>query len=204
MIRGDEFYTRFVGWMKVILPLVALGLLSTLFLLSKTVDTTGDLPFAEVDLEQRAQDQGATNPSFAGVAPDGEQMNFRASTVRPDPKRPDYVLAETVTANLILNGGGVINITGDRGEANQDLMVARLAGNVRIVTSTGYDLRTEQLNGAFETLTVLAPGQVTGNGPPGDLEAGRMQLTSNEETGSIHLVFTDGVKLIYKVQGNEE
>ena len=153
MASYDNAYSRLVASLKVVLPLVALALLSTLFLLSKTVDTTGDLPIAEVDLEQRAQDQGATNPSFAGVAPDGEQVNFKARTVRPDPTRPDYVLADTVVADVILNGGGVINITGDRGEANQDLMVAQIEGNVRVVTSTGYDLRTEQLNGAFETLS---------------------------------------------------
>ena len=129
---------------------------------------------------------------------------FKARTVRPDPTRPDYVLADTVIADVILNGGGVINITGDRGEANQDLMVAQIEGNVRVVTSTGYDLRTEQLNGAFETLSAHTPGPVTGNGPPGDLEAGRMHLTSHEETGHMHLVFTEGVKLIYKRQGNEE
>ena len=204
MASGGEFYTRFVGWMKVILPLVALGLLSTLFLLSKSVDTTGDLPIAEVDLEQRAQDQGATDPSFAGVAPDGEQVMFRAKTVRPDPAREDYVLADDVTAELILNGGGVINITGDSGEANQNLMVAQIKGDVRIVTSTGYDLRTDQIDGAFETLSAQTAGRVVGNGPPGDLDAGQLEIRSNEETGNMHLLFTEGVKLIYKMQGNEE
>ncbi|WP_324752630.1 LPS export ABC transporter periplasmic protein LptC [Roseovarius sp. Pro17] len=196
--RGDNFHTRLVNWAKIILPLVALGLLSTLFLLSKKVDLSTAIPFSDVDLAQRAHDQGATNPSFAGVASGGEEVSFRAATVRPDPDDRERLLAEIVSATLLLNGGAVIDIAAERGAASQSRMMARLEGDVQITTTTGYDIRTDAIDARFDTLFAETPGPVTGFGPPGTLNAGRMILTSDPKTGNAHLQFTDGVKLVYK------
>ncbi|HEY9040504.1 MAG TPA: LPS export ABC transporter periplasmic protein LptC [Roseovarius sp.] len=195
--RGDNFHTRLVNWAKVILPLVALGLLSTLFLLSRKVDLTDPIPVVDVDLAQRAHDQGATNPSFAGVASGGEEVTFLAQSVRPDPADRDILFAEKAQAKLRLNGGGVIDITSQRGTANQAEMTALLEGDVRFETTTGYDIRTDSITTRFSTLYAETPGEITGTGPPGDLSAGRMLLTSDPKTGAAHLQFTDGVKLIY-------
>jgi len=196
--RGDNFHTRLVNWAKVILPLVALGLLSTVFLLSKKADLSSTIPFADVDLVQRAQDQGATNPSFAGVASGGEQISFRAASVWPDPADGELLLADTAAASLRLNGGGVVDIVALRGQASQSRMTARLEGDVQVTTTTGYDIRTDAIDTRFDTLYAETPGPVTGTGPPGVLNAGRMILTSDPKTGTANLQFTDGVKLIYK------
>ncbi len=195
--RGDNFHTRLVNWAKIILPLVALGLLSTLFLLSRKVDLTDQIPIADVDLAQRAHDQGVTNPSFAGVAQGGEEVSFRAQSVRPDPADRDILLADRAQAKLRLNGGGVVDITSQRGMANQGDMTALLEGDVLFETTTGYVIRTDSINTQFSTLYAETPGPITGSGPPGDLAAGRMLLTSDPETGAANLRFTDGVKLIY-------
>jgi lipopolysaccharide export system protein LptC len=195
--RGDNFHTRLVNWAKIILPLIALGLLSTLFLLSDKVDLETVLPASDVDLTQRAHDQGATNPSFAGVTSGGEEISFRARTVRPDPEDAEVLLADTASASLRLNGGGVVDITAREGVANQTARTARLDGDVRVRTTTGYDIRTDSITARFDTLFAETPGAVTGTGPPGDLSAGRMLLTSDPETGAAYLRFTDGVKLIY-------
>lgn len=196
--RGDNFHSRLVNWAKIILPLVALSLLSTLFLLSKRVDVSDPIRYSEVDLTQRAHDQGATNPSFAGVTTGGEQVSFRAATVRPDPEDSEHMLAENASATVLLNGGGAVDITSTRGEANQSQMAARLEGDVNVTTTTGYDIRTDAIDARFDTLFAETLGPVTGTGPPGTLNAGRMILTTDPETGDATLRFTDGVKLLYR------
>ncbi|RKF16241.1 hypothetical protein D6850_01350 [Roseovarius spongiae] len=197
MRAGDNLYSVLVAWMKIILPLVALGLLSTVFLISRKVDPGGTIPVSQVDIEQRADEQGVTNPSFAGVATGGEQITFKADRVRPDLDHEGRLMADRVRAELRLNGGTVVNITSDRGESDQFEYSARLDGDVHITTTTGYDIRTDVLTAEFDTLRAEAPGRVTGSGPAGTLEAGRMLLTSEEEDGTAHLLFTDGVKLVY-------
>lgn len=194
---GDNLHTRLVNWAKIILPLVALGLLSTLFLLSHKVDLDDGIPISGVDLVQRAHDQGATNPSFSGVTPGGEEVSFRAQSARPAPADRDVLLAEAVRARIALNGGGVIDMSARHGTTNQADRTTRLDGDVRFKTSTGYDIRTDSINTRFDTLYAETPGAVTGTGPAGDLSAGRMLLTSDPSTGAAHLRFTQGVKLIY-------
>jgi lipopolysaccharide export system protein LptC len=49
MARADA-HTRVVGWLKVALPLIALALLATLFLLADRIDPDDALPYAEVDV----------------------------------------------------------------------------------------------------------------------------------------------------------
>lgn len=196
--RADNFHTRLVNWAKIILPLIALGLLSTVFLLSQKADLSDTIPFADMDLVQRAHDQGATNPSFAGVASGGEQILFRANSVRPDPADRELLRAESAAASLRLNGGGVVDIAALRGAASSSGVAARLEGDVQVTTTTGYDIRTEAIDARFDTLFAETPGPVSGTGPPGALNAGRMILTSDPETGAANLQFTDGVKLVYK------
>ncbi|KRS11281.1 hypothetical protein XM53_16995 [Roseovarius atlanticus] len=204
MATTDNFYSRLVAWMKIILPLTALGLLSTLFLISRHIDPTKSIPIAEIDLEQRAQDQGATNAAFAGVTGGGDEVMITAETARPSPENPRLINAEDITATMQLVSGTVVTVTSDRGNMDQSDLDASLIGNVKIDTTTGYKVTTERLDARLDVLHAETPGPVSGVGPPGDLTAGRMVLTGDEETGQAHLVFTDGVKLVYTPQPSED
>lgn len=204
MASSDNFYSRLVAWMKIILPLAALGLLSTLFLISQNIDPTKSIPVAEIDLEQRAKDQGATNAAFAGVTSGGDEVLVTAITARPSQNDARLIEAEEITATLRLVSGAVIDVVSDRGDMHQSNYTATLSGRVMVKTTTGYDIRTDRLNTRFDELFAESPGPVQGDGPPGDLSAGRMVLTGNEDTGDAHLLFTDGVKLVYTPQPSED
>jgi len=75
--------------------------------------------------------------------------------------------------------------------------IATLSGEVTIVTSSGYRLATERLVARFDALYAEAPGPVAGDAPAGNLTAGRMILSNRTGTDQPHLVFSNGVKLIY-------
>lgn len=197
MTLQDDFYSRLVAWMKIILPLAALGLLSTLFLISQSVDPTKAIPVVELDLEQRAQDQGATNAAFSGVTRGGDEIMLDAVSARPSQEDAQIIDATEVSAELLLVSGAVIDVSSETAKINQARNTATMAGNVRVATTTGYYITTNQLNADFNVLYAESPGPIAGEGPPGTLTAGRMTLNSNEETGTAHLVFTKGVKLIY-------
>lgn len=204
MTTSDNFYSRLVAWMKIVLPLTALGLLSTLFLISRHIDPTKSIPIAEIDLEQRAQEQGATNAAFAGVTQGGDELMVTAETARPSPEDPRLINAEDVTAQMQLVSGAVVTVSSERADIHQSDLDAALIGNVHVATTTGYDIKTERLNAKLDVLFAETPGSVSAVGPPGDLTAGRMVLTGDEETGEAHLVFTEGVKLIYTPQPSKD
>ena len=189
MAATDNFYSRLVAWMKIILPLVALALLSTIFLISQHIDPTKSIPIAEIDLNQRAQDQGATNAAFAGVTSSGDEVMITAVTARPSPDDPRVIEAETLSAELQLMSGTVVEVMSDRGTLHQNDLTATLIGNVMVTTTTGYDVRTDRLDTRIDELFAESPGPVTGTGPAGDLDAGRMVLTNNEQTGDAPFAF---------------
>ncbi|MFU8776422.1 MAG: LPS export ABC transporter periplasmic protein LptC [Roseovarius sp.] len=187
-----------MAWIKIILPLTALGLLSTLFLVSRKIDPTQVVSTSKIDIEQRAQDLGATNPRFAGVTKDGDEIRFLAEFARPDRDAPEHLIADGVTAQLRLSAGTVIDITSVHAEMQQGKMTASLTGQVHITTSTGYDITTERLNTRLDELHAETPGQVAATGPLGTVTAGRMLLRNNTESAEPELLFMQGVKLIYQ------
>ena len=204
MTGRENFYSRLVAWMKILLPLTALGLLSTLFLLSRTVDPADSIPFAEIDLKKRARDQGVTNPSFAGVTLGGEGIRFSAEAVRPDPQDDGRLRAIRVSAEIRLNSGTVVTAEAEEGTLDQRRETALLVGGVEIATTTGYELRAQHLTTRFDRLHAETRGPVTGRGPPGELTAGRMILSGGEGEKAAQLLFTDGVKLLYRPPDSEE
>ncbi|WP_120499477.1 LPS export ABC transporter periplasmic protein LptC [Roseovarius sp. EL26] len=204
MAQKNNFHSQLVAWMKIILPLIALGLLSTVFLLSEKIDPTKAIPFSKIDLEKRAQDLGATNPSFSGLMNEGHEMAVQAVTALPDKNDAQKIFADTVTAQIVLTSGEVIDIVSDTADLHQANDTAALMGNVNITTADGYRVVTDWLNTRTDTLYADTPGTVTSTGPLGDLEAGRMILTSDPITGDAHLHFTDGVTVVYQPQSSKE
>ena len=192
-------YSRMVAWLKVLLPLMALALLSTLFLLSRNIDPMASIPFAESEIQDRLRDQQITGPFFSGSTEAGDQISFTADKMGTNDVNGDTV-AEGVSAQIDLASGARISFSADIGAINlaQDRSV--LSGAVQITTSTGYTVHTNELIAAMSALNIHSPGEVKGDGPIGTLTAGSMRLHAKETDGPAQLVFTNGVKLIYDPQ----
>ena len=189
-------YSRLVRWLKVLLPLAALALLSTLFLLSRAPDQEATIPFAKKDMVDRMRDQRITAPVFSGTTDNGDELIVTAATASPaiGDKPAD---AQDLSARITTPEGLTISLTADRGTLVQPTDTATFAGNVVIETSTGYVVETHTLNTQLGTVTADTPGEITGSGPLGSFAAGQMQMESKNETGDIHMLFKNGVKLIY-------
>lgn len=193
---AKPLYSRLVRLATLALPVLALVLLSTLFLLARRVNPEDAIPFASVDVSERARDQQLTRPRFTGMSGGATAFDLSARLARPDRDSPQKMEAEAL--RLVLNGedGGRATVISDRGDVDTEVRSIILTGDVRIDTSTGYALRTERLEGSLATLSIVSPGPVTGDGPLGDLRAGGLTLTE-DETGQTRMLFTDGVDLLY-------
>lgn len=81
---ATDRHTQIVGWLKVTLPLMALAILATLFLLADRIDPEAALPYAEVDVEGLAREPRMTAPTYAGTTSDGAALTLSANEARPD------------------------------------------------------------------------------------------------------------------------
>lgn len=199
MVRADNRYSRFVGLAKVAFPLVALALLSTLFLFSRDLDPSQAIPFADVDVEKLARDQRLAAPKFSGVTANGSEVFMEAQSALPDPENPRRMTAQTVMANVQTPDGLIFDVTAEKADydGTSDRLV--LIDTVEIETSTGYAFQSDELITNIRTGTVESPGPIAGSGPEGTISAGSMSLASSE-AGQV-LVFKGDVKLIYRPKG---
>lgn len=194
---SSDRYTRLVGLLKVLFPLIALALLSTLFLLSRSVDPETQIPFADTEIQERLRDQQITAPFFSGTTSSGDEIAFSAEKLTTPDGGTGANMAQDVRAELTLSDGALITVDAD--ETTYDVAADRveLVGQVVIETSTGYTLRTDRIVAQMSSLNVESPGPVTGTAPEGTLDAGTMTLLRQEGQSAAHLIFTNGVRMVY-------
>ncbi len=194
-------HSRVVAFLKVVLPLSALALLSTLFLFARNVDPTANIPFAQIDLEERARDQQITAPYIAGKNNRGDLVALTASTAKPDPENAARIFVNKLDARIDLVGGQQVTFSSEEGLVDNAQQQASLMGGVLILTSTGYSVRTKSLTTSLSELRAEAENKIEATGPPGDFTAGAMQLGPDPMSDEPHLFFTNGVKLVYTPKG---
>ena len=210
MIAASMRYSRFVTWLKIGLPLAALGLLSTLFLFSSEIDPSGALPYADVDVEALIRDPRLSAPRFAGVTEDGTALTVTATAIRMAAgESPGSLSGEGITA-LIESADGQRNAI-SAASARFDQAGGRLYldGEVRVSSAAGYDLRASDVTLTLESAEARSNAALSAEGPVGSLTAGGFTLRRAADgadpgsSGALVLVFTDGVDLIYTPPNRE-
>lgn len=190
-----------VGWLKVALPLLALGVLATLFLLSDRIDPEAALPYAEVDVEDLAREPRMTAPTYAGTTSDGASLTLTADEARPAaagvPAEAKVLVLELATPD-----GGRTELRAAEARVDQAERQMILSGGVLVSTDTGYQLETPEVLALMDRSGLESRGAVTATGPAGDIQAGGMVLVQDKLTpGAYVLVFNQGVRLVYRPGG---
>lgn len=198
-----DLYSRMVALFKVLLPLAALGILATLFLLSRGVEFDTVLPFAQNEISDRLRNQQVTGPFFSGTMANGDELIFEATNARPG-GIGQPAEANNVSARLRTAAGAEMKLLANRVLVDTKMDVARFTGDVVVATSTGIEIRTEALETSLTGIKGGTPDKVTATSPFGDIDAGEMQFAAKNGDGPLHMVFKSGVKLVYTPQKMEE
>lgn len=186
--------TRIVRWLRVLLPLIALAILSTLFLFSNEPSGESSIPYADVDAQDMARDPRMTAPEYAGVTNDGAAITLRAEELRTGEGQQGN--AEGLRMTWRAENGLAADLTAPGADVQDD--VISLSGGVRMTTSSGWAITTPQIDSNVGQSRIEAPDQVRGFAPFGELSAGAMQLLRESGDGDHVLNFTGGVNLIYQ------
>lgn len=197
MIDTDR-HSRLIGWLKIVLPLMALAILSTLFLVARTIDPNDAIPYAEVDVAERLREPRMTMPAYAGITDDGAALTITASQARPAAADGTGPSASAVLGTLETPDGAKTELRATQSRIDTTARQILLSGGVRISTSSGWQVQSQSLTAAMDTTDVAAPTPVTATGPAGTVTADTMRLTQDQGgSGSYLLVFNGRVKLIY-------
>ncbi len=195
-------HSRMVQFFKVLLPLVAILMLSTVFLLSRSIETNVTVPFSQQDIDERLADQVVTQPNYRGTTRKGEEVQIEATRAMQGTEGSAPTAAE-FRGRMGLSNGGVITLDSNTGVIRPDKNTATFVGDVVITSTDGTEITTDLLNTALDEIRGNTPGQVNGTGIIGNFSAGRMTFGTEKKDGPVHIIFTDGVKLIYEPQKAE-
>jgi lipopolysaccharide export system protein LptC len=200
-MAGADTHTRVVGWLKVILPLTALAILSTLFLVARRIDPEAALPYAEVDVEDLAREPRMTAPTYAGTTSDGAALTLSADEARTATEGAPAAAAGLRLALDTPDGARTELLAGTAvmQDATREVI---LSGGVTVTTSSGYRLQTAEMAAKLDRTGLESRAPVVATGPAGDISADRMTLSQDARTpGAYVLVFNGSVRLVYQPGG---
>lgn len=196
----DNLHSTLVAWFKVILPLGALAILSTLFLVSRGVNPEDAIPYADVDIADRVREPRLTDATFAGMMPDGAALTVTAAEARPASDTTE-TSAKGIAALLETPDGATTNLVAATSRLDETAKLLYLDGGVIMTTSTGYRIETPGLSVALDRTGMDSQGAVTATGPLGTLTADALHI--GQSGADYVVVFNGRVKLVYLPASDE-
>jgi lipopolysaccharide export system protein LptC len=198
MTATDNRYSVFVGWAKIILPLAALALLATLFLLPRRGAQDESLPLSQITALARAP--RITAPTLAGLADDGSVVSLRAAELRPVAGQPDAFALSRAELDLTAPDGTRLDLRAGSGQIDGAGRIAVFSDGVELTTSTGFSVTAPGLRADLSSATIESEGPIAVTAPFGRLDAARLHVATNPESRSTRLLFEGGVRLLYDPQ----
>lgn len=185
-------YSSFIRWMKIVLPLTALGIVAALFSWN-SVRRDAIVPAQEKD--RTARDVGRNEllaPRFESLDDKGQPYTVTAVRAVQDGGEEDMVLLEGPVADMFLNGGNWVAAEALRGAFAQKSQRLLLKGGVTLYHDRGYTMEMPELDVDLQASAAWTSTAVRGHGPAATLEA--KGLRAEAETG--RLVFNGPARLV--------
>lgn len=194
-------YSRLIAWLKILLPLGALILLSTIFLLSRSPGPTTVIPLLANGVDP-SQGEQVGSPFYSGTTESGHALTMAARQARAVSAGNTDMVADDLRVVLDVEDGNRITIDATLGQMdNNDRLLLR--DGVTLQSSSGYTVRSDGFNAAVDRVAIDSTGPVDADGPGLVLTAGKLHVEEIENTNDIQLLFTDGVTLVYTPQSTE-
>lgn len=184
------------------LPLSALVLLMTIFLVSRAVDPNLAPGVAKLDPAQMTREPRIATARFAGVTRDGTALTISAQAVRSGTAGvgtgPLKLTFTSPRGQLRFPDASTAQF--DAADALLDETAGTLTaqGPVMLENSDGYVLELGALTAALDQTELKGTGGVDGLAPAGTIRADALELTrSGGPKGGYRLAFTGNVRLLY-------
>jgi lipopolysaccharide export system protein LptC len=204
MANGRGWHSRIVAILKLGLPLVALGLLSALFLV-QTDDRIGGVVFSQGDVEALGSGLQITNPTFTGTTRGQDRFRFTAAQVVPDAAPPQRAAITTLAGTIDLHNGPSVTVQADTGDLDIPTQRLDLSGKVTIETSDGYRIDADKATLDLRAGAFVAGDHVLSRGPLGRITSGSLHVAPAATSGEARrFSFGNGVRLLYDPPDQEQ
>lgn len=195
--RPGGAYSRFVAWMKVVLPFLAVGLIVLIVIWPrlKTEDTFR-IGFSSVNLTGTSE-PGVDNARYVGTDENRQPYSITADLARVEGE--GLYNLELPKADLTMEDGTWLVLTAQTGRFVQKEQELELHGGVNLFHDTGYEIYTDELTLDLQKNSAESHTPVAGHGPFGELKSEGLKLI---DKGRV-IYFTGPAQLVlYSARGN--
>lgn len=193
--RVNKTYSRFVRAMRLILPLIAIGIVGLLVSWPRIEERMDKPPagsMADTAAPQAVGQNELVNPRYESQDDKSQPFTLTATRALQSSDNPDIVFLYSPMGDINLNDGSWIAAEARKGQYNQKEEQLDLSGHVRLFHDSGYELITEKLHIDMRDNRAASDSAVAGQGPAGTLAATGLQA----EMASGTLIFTGPAKLV--------
>ncbi|MCL4678381.1 MAG: LPS export ABC transporter periplasmic protein LptC [Alphaproteobacteria bacterium] len=187
-------YTKFVRTMRLVLPLIAAGIVMVLFLWPAGRDEA-IVPVAQERTmlkDQKIAKNELINPQFESADKKNNPYKISAARAIQGEKNEDLIMLEKPVGVMTMEGGAKIEVTSLTGAYRRDTERFFLSGQVDFLHDKGYRLRSEEAHIDLRGKLAWTERAVQATGP--DLSIDAKGMTANSETGEV--VFSGPAKLV--------
>ncbi|MBI1301645.1 MAG: LPS export ABC transporter periplasmic protein LptC [Alphaproteobacteria bacterium] len=192
VVRVGTGYSRFVRFMRLALPLAAVGILAYVFTRSDVNEHLITPVSEENASEQRISQNELLNPRFQSMDRENQPYEIIAERAVQGEKNKDLIMLEKPRGKMTMSDGVVVTMESNTGAYRQDSKRFFLQGEVVLNHAEGYTLKSEEAHIDLEKNFAWSEKDVKGQGPELSIDA--KGVRANADTGEI--VFTGPAKLI--------
>ncbi len=199
-------YTRWVKSLRILLPLIAVGMIGLLILSAEQDDPV--LPIQEIktpSLPTASNNQNApvieknelVNPQFESQTKDGKTYKITAENAVQKLQQPDLILLKHPQGQLEMEPHPLL-VTADDGTYNQETQFMTLNQNVKISQEGNGEIRLKSLEADLSRGEMFSPFPIEAEGAYGTLRADSLRITNNGMNiileGPVRLTINEGLE----------
>ncbi len=190
--RLGAFYSRFVGTMKIVLPLSAAAIAGLILAWPAAHDDPQEiaLTFAETNSTE-AETPGMANARYVGTDANNRPFLVTANQATQEPGSPDLIEMVALQADMTLDNGVWMSVMASSGRYNRARQTLQLAGPVNIFSDIGYEFHAETAHIDLQNSIAESDAPVQGHGPFGTLHADSFRVVDQGK----RLLFRDNVRM---------
>lgn len=196
---SGALYSRFVGFLKLFLPMVATALMLIVMIWPQLTSKDEGFRIAVADISvEDARNLRMINPRYMGVDDDNQPYALTADDARQASGDDQMVRLTEPKADVTLHDGTWIALTAEFGSYYRDIRLLDLFGSVNLYHDQGFEFHTASAQ--FDLANGGASGQepVQGQGPFGTVQSQGFRITDDGKsiifTGKSHMVIVPDAK----------
>jgi lipopolysaccharide export system protein LptC len=190
---------RVARFVRIALPLVALGLAGLIFAWSRIDPIIEKIHIS--DTEQAPQEIDTVtmeNARFAGV--DAQNRSFNVTAVRAVQSADDsnHIDLQQPKGDIVLASGAKVAVQSDTGGLQRDTQILDLVGKVMLTQDQGYEFHTTKARIDLNARTAAGDAPVEGHGPQGEIQAEGFDILD----GGTRVIFRGRSRALLQPQQN--